>query len=84
MLDEAKNLHCRCKRYWKINFFKNFKGDRQQSSGYFKLGHNVEVGYYDQTQEDLNEDRTVLEEIHDTHRLYSSGGDTWIFRNVHV
>lgn len=57
----------------KSTFLKILKGDRQQSSGYFKLGHNVEVGYYDQTQEDLNEDRTVLEEIHDTYRLYSSG-----------
>lgn len=40
-------------------------------SGYLKIGHNVAFGYYDQEQQDLNPENTVLEEVKGAYRLYS-------------
>lgn len=40
------------------------------TSGYLKIGHNVEMGYYDQGQLLLNNDLTVMEEVHSEYRLY--------------
>ncbi|MEG1583523.1 MAG: ABC-F family ATP-binding cassette domain-containing protein [Anaerovorax sp.] len=40
-------------------------------TGYVKLGHNAAFGYYDQEQALLSTTGTVLEELHDTYRLYS-------------
>ncbi|MCR4614789.1 MAG: ABC-F family ATP-binding cassette domain-containing protein [Clostridiales bacterium] len=37
-------------------------------SGSFLLGANVQVGYFDQTLENVNSDKTVLDEIWDEHR----------------
>ena len=42
-------------------------------SGHLKLGHNVSFGYYDQGQLLLNEQNTVLEEVHQDFRLYTEG-----------
>lgn len=42
----------------------------EPNEGYLKLGHNVETAYYDQTQSMLNESLTVLEEVHESYRLY--------------
>ena len=39
--------------------------------GYLKIGHNVAFGYYDQGQQLLKNDNTVLEELQDSYRLYS-------------
>ena len=40
------------------------------SEGFLKIGHNVEFGYYDQGQQLLNDEATVMDEVHDSYRLY--------------
>ena len=42
-------------------------------SGHLKVGHNVSFGYYDQGQLLLNEQNTVIEEVHQVFRLYTEG-----------
>ncbi len=39
-------------------------------AGYLKIGHNVKFGYYDQGQLLLNDGATVMDEVHDSYRLY--------------
>lgn len=46
-------------------------GEIQASTGRIKIGHNVQMGYYDQGQQLLNNANTVIDEIHDEYRLYS-------------
>lgn len=43
----------------------------QPSEGYIKTGTNVKIGYYDQGQRLLNDNLSVIEEVHDSYRLYS-------------
>ena len=38
----------------------------EASSGYFEYGQNVKIGYYDQEQEDIDENNTVLDEVWDS------------------
>lgn len=45
--------------------------DLSPTAGYLKIGHNVKFGYYDQEQLMLNNDATVMEEVHDSFRLYT-------------
>ena len=40
-------------------------------TGYIKKGHNVEPGYYDQSQERMTGGNTLLEELQESYRLYS-------------
>lgn len=40
-------------------------------SGYIKVGHNIDFGYYDQEQSMLNESSTVIEEMRNAYELYS-------------
>ena len=40
------------------------------TEGYLKIGHNVKFGYYDQGQLLLNDAATVMDEVHDSYRLY--------------
>lgn len=40
------------------------------NDGYLKIGHNVKFGYYDQGQLLLNDASTVMDEVHDSYRLY--------------
>lgn len=40
------------------------------TSGYLKIGYNVEFGYYDQGQQLINDNETVMEEVHNSYRLY--------------
>lgn len=40
------------------------------NEGYLKIGHNVQFGYYDQGQLLLNNEATVMDEVHDSYRLY--------------
>lgn len=49
----------------KSTIFKIIKEDIKSSSGYVKLGKNVQLGYYDQEQRDLSSYKTVLDEIWD-------------------
>ena len=40
-------------------------------TGVIRLGQNVSIGYYDQEQQMLDPDKTVLEELHSAYRLYT-------------
>lgn len=55
----------------KTTLLKIIMEDILPDSGYLKIGHNVAFGYYDQEQEDLNTENTVLEEVKSAYRLYS-------------
>lgn len=43
------------------------------NEGYFKIGHNVDIGYYDQNQDSLNQENTLKEELHNEFRNYTDG-----------
>lgn len=47
----------------KSTLFKIFYGSIEASSGSCAYGHNVNMGYYDQEQEDLDEGLIILEEV---------------------
>ena len=55
----------------KTTLLKIIMEDILPDSGYLKIGHNVAFGYYDQEQQDLNTENTVLEEVKSAYRLYS-------------
>ena len=49
----------------KTTLFNILCGKVEPDNGYFKLGHKVEVGLYDQEQSNLNPGNSLLEEISD-------------------
>lgn len=49
----------------KTTLFKILTGALSPIDGEFRYGSNIEVGYYDQTQESLHYDKTVIDEIYD-------------------
>lgn len=55
----------------KTTLLKIFMGNLAADEGYFKLGHNIAFGYYDQEQDLLNPNTTVLDEVHSAYRLYT-------------
>ena len=55
----------------KTTLLKILMNELEPNEGYLKLGTNVEIAYYDQTQSLLNEDLTVMEEVHQSYRLYT-------------
>ena len=55
----------------KTTLLKILMGQLAPGRGHLKTGHNVEFGYYDQEQQLLNGNNTVLEELHDAYRLYT-------------
>lgn len=57
----------------KTTFLKTVMGILKQDEGYIKTGTKVSFGYYDQEQKLLNDENTVIDEIHSCHRLYSAG-----------
>ncbi|MGI6212307.1 MAG: ABC-F family ATP-binding cassette domain-containing protein [Anaerovoracaceae bacterium] len=54
----------------KTTLLRMILGETQPTAGYLRVGHNVKFGYYDQRQEQLDESKTVIEEVHDDYRLY--------------
>ncbi len=48
-------------------------GEIRPTEGKIRVGRNVKFGYYDQRQEQLHDDKTVLEEVHSSYRLYKEG-----------
>ena len=50
----------------KSTLLKILAGKLLQTSGSFEYGHKIILGYYDQELQDLEESRTVLEEVWDT------------------
>lgn len=51
----------------KTTLLKILNGLEQADTGTFKLGTNVEIGYYDQEQQLLHPEKTLFEEISDTY-----------------
>ncbi|AKL93858.1 drug resistance ABC transport system ATP-binding protein [Clostridium aceticum] len=51
----------------KSTLFKIILNKLQATAGDFRLGHNVYIGYYDQEQEGLNPDKTIIDEVWDEH-----------------
>lgn len=57
----------------KTTLLKILMGDVSCNTGRIKIGHNVQIGYYDQGQLLLNNANTVIGELQDAYRLYSDG-----------
>ena len=51
----------------KSTFFKIVCGEVEPDSGYLKIGKNVSIGYYDQEQKNISEDKIVIDEIWDAY-----------------
>ncbi|MBQ3150112.1 MAG: ABC-F family ATP-binding cassette domain-containing protein [Clostridia bacterium] len=52
----------------KTTFLRILHGETKADNGTFKLGSNVKLGYFDQSLENLNQDKTVIDEIWDDHK----------------
>jgi len=50
----------------KSTLLKILSGYIEKTSGDFEYGHNVIIGYYDQEQENLDESKTIIEELLDS------------------
>ena len=51
----------------KTTLFKIILGELEKDDGNINLGHNVLSGYFDQEMENLNLDKTIIDEIWDEH-----------------
>ena len=49
----------------KTTLIKNVVGKYKPTSGTVKIGSNIEIGYYDQIQENLDRNKDIFTEIHD-------------------
>ncbi len=54
----------------KTTLLKIMMGEIEPAEGYLKRGHQVTFAYYDQQQEMLDGNKTVMDEVHDAYRLY--------------
>lgn len=50
----------------KSTLLKILTGNLKQTSGNFEYGHNVKLGYYDQEQENLSLEKTIIDEVWDS------------------
>ena len=57
----------------KTTLIRMLMGDLVSTTGHIRTGHNVQFGYYDQGQQLLNDNNTVIEELQDAYHLYSEG-----------
>jgi len=57
----------------KSTLFRMLLGSVSTDSGHLRMGTNVHVGYYDQEQQNLNEDKTIFQEISDTYPNMDNG-----------
>ncbi len=55
----------------KTTLLKILLGKITPDTGLVRLGQNVTIGYYDQEQNLLNPENTILEELHSCYRLYT-------------
>ncbi|MBQ1228855.1 MAG: ABC-F family ATP-binding cassette domain-containing protein, partial [Firmicutes bacterium] len=55
----------------KTTLLRTLLGELTPTDGRLKIGHNVAFGYYDQGQQLLNNNNTVLEELKESYRLYT-------------
>ncbi len=51
----------------KTTLLKILVGIYNQTEGIYKIGANIEIGYYDQLQENLNIDNEIIDEIRDSY-----------------
>ena len=51
----------------KTTLFKMILGQIEQSKGTVKIGQNIQTGYYDQTQSDIDPDKTIFDEVSDAY-----------------
>lgn len=51
----------------KTTFIKNVLGTYEPAAGNVKIGANIEIGYYDQIQENLDMEKSIFDELHDTY-----------------
>lgn len=51
----------------KTTFLKILMGFYAQTEGKFKIGANIKIGYYDQIQESLSMDKTIIDEVWDAY-----------------
>ncbi len=49
----------------KTTLLKIIMGEYEQTEGEYKIGANIHIGYYDQIQENLSMDKTVIDEVWD-------------------
>lgn len=57
----------------KSTLFKILLGQVRQDEGEIKIGTNVHIGYYDQEQQQLEETKTIFQEIADTYPTMDNG-----------
>ena len=57
----------------KSTLFKILLGKVRQDAGEIKIGTNVHIGYYDQEQQELEESKTIFQEIADAYPTMESG-----------
>jgi len=57
----------------KSTLFKILLQEVEQDKGIVRLGANVNIGYYDQEQQVLDESKTIFQEISDTYPTLSNG-----------
>lgn len=57
----------------KSTLFKMLLGKEVSDSGRIKLGANVNIGYYDQEQQNFDESKTIFQEIADTYPTLTNG-----------
>lgn len=57
----------------KSTLFKMLLGKVASDSGRIKLGTNVNIGYYDQEQQNFDESKTIFQEISDTYPTLTNG-----------
>jgi ATP-binding cassette subfamily F protein 3 len=56
----------------KTTFIKNVLGMYEPTEGNVKIGSNIEIGYYDQIQENLDMEKTVFDELHDSYPMLNN------------
>lgn len=49
----------------KTTLLKIIMGDYEQTEGEYKIGANIHIGYYDQIQENLHMEKTIIDEVWD-------------------
>lgn len=64
----------------KTTLLRTIIGELPPLSGQVSLGHNVRPGYYSQTHEGLNPERTIIEEIRQVSQLSEEGARTFLAR----
>ena len=57
----------------KSTLFKILLGKVRQDDGEIRIGTNVHIGYYDQEQQELDETKTIFQEIADTYPTMDNG-----------